>query len=273
MRMPLRTLALAMSAAAACLYLSSYSSGPANRNNDATSSGLRGSACATCHNGGDYGTATTLELLGADGEAVDAYVPDATYTMRVSIGTTTAPGGYGFHVLAVDADVEQAGAFGTPPEDTRLSELRGRTYFEQRRRLSSAIHEIEWIAPEEGTGEVTVYAVGNAVNANGGTSGDEPNEAIVRFAEASASAVDALAWPQGLRVSSAEAGTIRLWPDTAEAAEYDVDVVAFDGRAVALRRVLAKAPLSFSGLTPGVYIIQLTDGDGAVATRTVPVLR
>ena len=120
---------------------------------------------------------------------------------------------------------------------------------------------------------MTVYAVGNAVNGNGGQSGDEPNEATVTFAEASASALLALAWPQALRLSSARAGTIRLLPDTADAEEYSVDVVGIDGRAVAPRRVLAKAPLSFRGLAPGVYVVRVTDARGAVAARMVPVLR
>ena len=271
MRLP--TFSLALAAGAACLYLSSYSSGPAANNNDATSSGLRGSSCGSCHRGGNYGTATTLELLDGTGAAVDAYRPGETYTMRVSIGTSSAPGGFGFHVLAVDADVQQAGTYGTPPTDTRLSELSGRTYFEQRRRLTDATHEIAWTAPAAGTGEVTVYAVGNAVNGNSGTSGDEPDEAIVTFAEAGASAVQRTAWPAGLRAFSPEAGTLKLLPDVAAADNYRVDVVSASGQAVASGRVLAQAPLSFPGLAAGLYVVRLTDGRGAVASRAVPVRR
>ena len=271
--MRLRTPALALAAAAALLYLSSYSSGPARNNVDTTSSGFGGSACGSCHRGGNYATATTLRLLDAAGEAVEAYRPGETYTLRLDIGATGAPGGYGFQLLAIrEADRAQAGAFGEAPANTQLSTLGGRSYFEHRRRLAEATHEIAWTAPEAGTGPVVVYAVGNAVNGNGGTSGDDVDEAVVTFPEATSSPATPTAWPRTLRWSSPAAGALRLWTTDA-AVRGEVSVATMDGRTVA-QSVLANAlPVVVRDLAPGLYAVRLTDAEGRVAARVLPVLR
>ena len=272
--MALRTTALALAAVTAALYLSSYSSGPAGSNGvDATSSGFGRQACGSCHRGGDYGTATALQLLDEAGEAVDAYRPGQTYTVRLDIGTSTAPGGYGFQVLALlEAARTQAGTFGEAPANTSVTELGGRSYFEHRRRLSAATHEIEWTAPEAGSGAVVVYAVGNAVNGTGGTSGDEVDEAVVTFPEAAASALAEMSWPAALRHANPAPGELRLW-STHGATAGEVTVASIGGRTYA-RSVLAKAaPLTVRGLPPGLYAVRLRDGEGRVATRLLPVLR
>ena len=269
--MRLRPLSLALAAGSALLYLSSYSTGPAARGVDATPSGL-GRTCAGCHSGGNFGTNTSITLLDADGGRVGAYVPGETYTLRINIATANDPGGYGFQILAVDSENVQAGVYGQPPADTRTPELTGRTYFEHRRRLTSSTHEIAWIAPPAGTGTVTFYGVGNAVDGTGGTGGDETDEAIVRVGEQGASATAELAWPAAVRVLSPGAGRLEVLPKGADRAAYTVQLVGMDGRGVASRRVLAQAPLAYGGLVPGIYVLRLTDASGAVATRLVPVL-
>ena len=271
--MRLRPLSLTFAALAAALYLSSYSTGPAARGTDATSSGFGRQACGSCHRGGSFGTNTTVALFDADGARVEAYAPGQTYTLRIDIATEVAPGGYGFQVLAVDAAGGSAGAYGDAPADTRTSALGGRTYFEHRRPLASAAHEIAWTAPPAGAGTVTVYGVGNAINRNGGTSGDEVDEAVVSFAEAGASAVAESAWPTDVNASAPGGGTLVVAPPRDPGETYAVGLFALDGRAVASRRVLAQAPLAYGALAPGVYVLRLTDAGGATATRLVPVLR
>ena len=270
--MRLRPLSLTLAALTAALYLSSYSTGPAARNTDATSSGLGGQACGGCHRGGSFGTQTSLTLLDAEGLPQEAYVPGQTYTLRIDIATDAAPGGYGFQVLAIDGANAQAGSYGAAPADTRTSQLEGRTYFEHRRRLSGGAHEIEWTAPAAGTGPVTVYGVGNAVDGNGGTSGDEVVEAVVTLAESGASAIAELAWPTGVRTVARGGGRLEVSIGSGPREAYSVELVGVDGRRVAPRRVLARAPLAYGGLAPGVYVLRLTDGRGATATRMIPVL-
>lgn len=276
--MRLATPSLLLAAALASIYLSSYSTGLAGRGDDGTSSGLAGTACGTCHNGGDYATATALELLDGEGEAVSTYRPGETYTMRVTIATAsaTAPGGYGLQVLAVDADVTQAGAFGDPPVDTKVTSLRGRSYFEHRRRLaaSASVQEIAWTAPAAGTGAVTVYAVGNAVNGNGGTSGDEVDEAIVTFAEEGASATTVeRRWPGDVRAYAQTGGRVRVLREGPATERYTFAIYGLGGGVVASWRVLAQAPQTVTGLAPGLYVVRVVDGGGAVASRMVAVVQ
>ena len=182
----MRTLLLAvLGALATAFVLTSYSSGITSTG-DATGSPLSNRNCAGCHNGGTFGTDTQVRLLDANGAAVASYVPGETYRLQVEIATTTAPGGYGMQAVVLDARDAQAGAFGTPPSGLRVSARGSVDYVDHTRRLPDAVHEIEWRAPAAGTGTVSVYAVGNAVNGNGGTSGDQPDTGSLTVQEAAA---------------------------------------------------------------------------------------
>ena len=182
----MRTLLLAvLGALATAFVLTSYSSGITSTG-DATGSPLSNRNCAGCHSGGTFGTDTQVRLLDANGAAVASYVPGETYRLQVEIATTTAPGGYGMQAVVLDARDAQAGAFGTPPSGLRVSARGGVDYVDHTRRLPDAVHEIEWRAPAAGTGTVSVYAVGNAVNGNGGTSGDQPDTGSLTVQEAAA---------------------------------------------------------------------------------------
>ena len=209
------------------VYLSSYSTGPARGGNDATSSGLGRTLCGSCHRGGDFGTATAVQLLDPGGRPLMAYVPGETYRLRVSIATARRPGGYGLQALIVDGDRAQAGTFGQPPEGLRVTTLDARSYFEHARRLSDSTAEISWTAPAAGTGPVTIYAVGNAVNANGGTSGDQTNETVVTLPEDMGSSLSELA-PVTVSAYSPAAGALVLARDTPAGAGVDYTVTLAD---------------------------------------------
>ncbi len=259
-------------AALTVVYFSSYSTGPARGGVDGTSSGLSNSTkCASCHSGGSFGNVTSFTLLDAEGQAQTSYRPGETYKVRVEIATTTTPGGYGFQLLLIDGQKAQAGTYGTPPANTRISTLGGRNYLEQMRRLSSGTIEADWTAPASGTGTITAYAVGNAVNANGGTSGDQPNEAIVTLTESGPSSTRELLWPAKLAVGQAP-GTILLHGSAGFGeSPYLVELHDLNGRRLR-SEVLAEAGLQLNGLLPGVHILSLIDGEGRRAARLVVVL-
>ncbi len=252
-------------------YLSSYSTGPANGGVDGTSSGLSGSRqCSGCHNGGSFGTKTTFALLDAQGQAQASYRPGETYKLRVDIATATTPGGYGFQVLVIDGQKASAGTYGTAPANAQVSTFGGRNYFEHRRRLTSGTIDIDWTAPAKGTGALNVYAVGNAVNGNGGTSGDQPDEAIVTLTESTASGSHDRVWPAGITVAQS-AGSITLHGDGFGEGPYTVRLIDLEGRMLR-STVLAKADLTMSGLQAGAHVLQLEGEEGLLAARIVVVL-
>jgi hypothetical protein len=154
----------------------SFSSGPARSGNiDRTGSplaGNNGNFCMDCHGGGNFDASVNIELLDGD-TPLNAYVAGQAYTLRITVAAGAGmPGGYGFQSVILDENNQSVGTYGTPPTGTGIESLSGRDYFEHRSRRSENVYEIEWTAPEAGTGTLNVYASGVAVNSNGSNSGD-----------------------------------------------------------------------------------------------------
>ena len=125
--------------------------------------------CQSCHNSGAFNPSTTLELLNETGTtAVTKYEPTKIYTIRVTINAASgAPVGYGFQMIDIrksnDANVKSFVA--AQAAGIQLTTLtNGRVYAEHNARSSSKTFNVKWKAPASGTGIVTFYAVGNAVN-------------------------------------------------------------------------------------------------------------
>ena len=266
--------------------LTAYSTGPTGQVGDATGSPAQTTACSSCHNGGSYEPETELSLLDADGTSQTSYTAGETYTLRVSIAGADEAVGYGFQAVAIDADVEQAGAFGQPPEGTRVSPFGGAEYLEHARRLAEPLVEIDWTAPEAGTGEVTVYAAGNAVN-GGGTSGDNVDLATLVIAEAGAPSVDTAVVDTAVvdTTSAVRLGLPRdAWSAYGSApgrirveAVGEIGVgtraIAFDagGRELARRELAGGSADLDLGSVAGVVVVRLVDPEGRAGTRRVVV--
>lgn len=138
--------------------------------------------CSLCHNNGNFGepaiTFTIADMLG--GPAITEYVPGQTYQVTAVVSETAAntPAAYGFQsvFLSVPENATvpvQAGTLSNGSEGTETTTLAsGRTYAEHGERSSTGEWTFEWTAPAAGTGEVKAYVVGNLVNTNFSTSGD-----------------------------------------------------------------------------------------------------
>ncbi len=167
----LRSISLFAFLGLSLLYLSSYSSGPSGRSEDATGSPLTTTACTTCHNGGNFSPTTAISILDG-GSSVSDYEPGKTYTLQLSTTAENSPSGYGFQAVVLDATNGNAGSFGAAPASFRVSTLNSREYFEHSSSQSSSTVEVEWTAPAAGTGDVTVYVGANAIDGGGSTAGD-----------------------------------------------------------------------------------------------------
>ncbi len=140
--------------------------------------GESGLTCGTCHVGGAF---TTVEALGVfevgTMTPVTTYVPGTTYDVSFGITATTGtPSGYGFQMTALDAANADAGTFqnlGANVQMAAAANVGGRTYVEHGGGTSaSGVFMMQWVAPTAGTGDVTFYYAGNAVDGTGTTGND-----------------------------------------------------------------------------------------------------
>jgi hypothetical protein len=157
------------------------------QNRDFTGSPLSSGTCNNCHGGGNFSPVPVIEVLDG-GTPVTNYVPGQNYIVRLTINSSNFPSGFGFQMVSLDGSDNDGGEFGTAPSGTRTVKVNNRTYFEHSQRQGVNQWDIPWIAPDLGTGDVSMFAVGNAVNANGGTSGDVAATSFITLLEDAGSA-------------------------------------------------------------------------------------
>ncbi len=257
------------------IFNSNSSGAGAVQNADRTGSPVGSGSCATCHSGGDFGTNVSVSLL-KDGETITQYQPGETYTYRVTINASNNPSAFGFQTVALlGSDNTNAGQFGSPPSTTQVTTLDSRQYFEHAARQTSGTIEIEWTAPAEGSGDVKIYAVANAVNNNSSTSGDSPamlNEPLT-ISEAVVSSifnVDRLSVNLQL-YPNPTTDWLNMEVNGASTGAYQMQIIDISGK-VLLRQDLDISEKQFvkgfsvSTFQPGQYFLRLTDGQ-AVASQ------
>ncbi len=137
-----------------------------------------GQSCAACHVAETEGTGS-VEVLGAPMR----YQPNGLYELAVRV-TDPDQAGAGFQLSVETEAGVSAGVFEIiDSQNTALSSNDPRfvthtengylkSVLDWEDESSSATFTVRWRAPEEDLGEVTFYAAGNAVNANGWLDGD-----------------------------------------------------------------------------------------------------
>ena len=133
-----------------------------------------GFTCSNCHGGGTYNPTINITLINSTNQAVTTYTPGVDYIVRLSIIAGSGTPQFGFQMLnSKSSDNSNLNNWGSslPVNVQNILTSGGRNYIEHNARLASGIINIPWTAPGAGTGAVSFYAVGNAVN-GGGTSGD-----------------------------------------------------------------------------------------------------
>lgn len=156
----------------------SSSGGRANAANSGnTGAPGESTTCVTCHNtGGSYNPSLSIQVFSPGTTTpVTAYTPGVTYDMEVMISSVGSPAGFGFQMLALNGSNANAGTWSNPSSNTQISSVGSKSYVEHGVGFTystSNTFTMKWTAPTTGTGNVTFYSSGNAVNGNGGTGGD-----------------------------------------------------------------------------------------------------
>ena len=153
--------------------LSMYtSSGPASPGGNAvTGAPFNGGTCNNCHGGGSFSTTITMQLIDGSNNVVTTYTPGTAYTLRLTKGGSSPR--LGFQATAAfQGSNTNINGWGAMPANVHNVVLGGRNYVEHTTQLNLSVVNIPWTAPASTT-TVVFYAALNAVNNDGGTSGDQ----------------------------------------------------------------------------------------------------
>ncbi|KAA3637973.1 MAG: T9SS C-terminal target domain-containing protein [Bacteroidetes bacterium] len=238
----------------------------------------QGPNCAACHNNGSFNPGLTIELL-EDGNAVAEYVPGQTYTLRYTVEANAgSPNKYGVQsVVLTTSDDANAGTFGDAPSGTRVAPIDDRSYFEHSTGSNDNTFEIEWTAPEEELGDITIYASGIAANGNGTNGGDNGTAATLTVAQTinvSSSSlpellpIDVTIFPNPVK------NVLNLELKSSIQGTYQMDILDIQGTVLASSQIALdfetnRISENVNHLSPGIYLVRITDGQKLVTGKMI----
>ena len=240
----------------------------------------QGIICASCHNGGNFGTALDIAVFDELGNAVVEYTPETTYTVRVTVNADNNPVGYGFQLTALRAPLDATGpdvpTFANPTPNAQIATATSSTnpddptrqYVEHNGISAANVFEVQWTAPAAASGPVSFYSCGNAVNGNGGSNGDAGDCASFELAETITSTENAATALAGIDwlTNPVTDGRVRLGVRSAVPTPATLRLVDGNGRVLVEQQLqLTEAlPHEFAlptGTAAGHYVVQLLVGE------------
>ncbi len=139
------------------------------------SPGSLSSTCNACHSvaGAFTNPQIALSIKDLTGNTVTSYIPGDTFEIEYSITSGGTPSGYGMQSVFLNSSNTNSGdLISTSTANTQLASIsNGREFIEHSGRSSTGVFRGQWVAPTTGTGTVSIYSVGIAVNGSS-TSGD-----------------------------------------------------------------------------------------------------
>ncbi len=143
--------------------------------------------CTGCHDDGAFNSIVFVQVLDTGGVAITHYKPGKLYNAQVSINASgSGLAGYGFQMIALrdTGNIDLDGFSDINPNNYKIATIsNGRTYAEHANISASNTFNVRWTAPTAGTGSVTFYAAGNAVNGNDNSDGDGASNTSLRLFE------------------------------------------------------------------------------------------
>ena len=266
----------------ATFLLMNNSNGPGEEQDaDRTGSPLSSGACnvAGCHDDGVFNPSVSIELL-KDNLPVDKYQPGETYDMKVTITASQGtPSGYGFQAVALSSNDESAGAWSDIPAGMHSITLsNNRTYVEHTTpNTNNNTFECKWTAPQAGTGEVTFYTAGNAVNLDNDVTGDGAKTAQITFTEEDPNSIKTehqffnfTIFPNPVQdVLNIEIGS-------RNSGEFDLQITDINGKIVDMERIQLnegqnEKKFNVNNLPIGFYLIHLRHDEEFVAQKMLKI--
>lgn len=239
--------------------------------------------CSGCHIASPITATMSVSVIDSSGNAVTQYVPGEKYTARVVITPTAGvPKGYGFQMIALKDDGNTDLDGFSDPGNQMVNNYKiatipnGRTYAEHDNISTPNTFNVVWTAPAAGTGNITFYAAGNAVNKNGLNSGDGAAVTTLKLTESLNAATQ-----------NPDAGKIglQLWPNPASSVlhatfrlpgsgNYHLAARDLSGRTIweTVQQLPAgeqQIEIPVSAWTPGIYFVSVSGNEVSANVKVV----
>lgn len=138
-----------------------------------TGSPVGSGLCSNCHSGGSGNTEVNLQATPAF--LGGTYQPNTNYKISITVQNQNF-NHFGFACEILDSLNLDAGTISNPSTGTKIANSpagrKNATHSAPKSGSGAATFEFDWLSPN--SGQVNFYIGANAVNNNGGTSGDKP---------------------------------------------------------------------------------------------------
>lgn len=234
--------------------------------------------CTACHanNGSFSNPQIGIVVKDGSGNTVTSYVPGDTYTLEFNVTSGGTPNGYAMQAVILDAANANVGdLLTTTTANTQLSTIgNGREFVEHQGVNGTGAFIATWEAPVTGTGTVTIYGIGMAVNGTGGTPGDNTSPTTqVALTESPASSIVPL---------HGDESSFDIYPvpnngsfnitNRGEVGPVNLQIFTLEGRAVYEENVLnliGTHSIYCKDLVPGIYIVKIQGENSRQTQRMI----
>lgn len=237
-----------------------------------------GRTCQTCHNSGSFAVTPELTITDSDGNTIaENYLPDATYTVKLTVNSNGTPAGYGFQIVALnaaqDVDGDPVNTWTIPAGSSNLqiaTPANGRQYAEHDGISSSNEFIMEWTAPS--SGDVTFYYGGNAVNNNGASSLDNAIMSSTSFS-LDPTSTNELEKSLSLNIfPNPVSEVMTLQTNAQDSDNYDLFIYDQNGRQVLNQKINIPSgenisPININSFSSGVYNLIISDGKNQITKK------
>jgi len=245
---------------------------------DPNNDGIR-ETCAYCHSDNNFAPSLEIFVTDPNNNKILGYDPGAPYTIHVRINPASGtPAGYGFQMVGlIDANNSGLPSFSNLSANVKeVAGILGRYYYEHKNGASTSNEfTFGWTAPNDGTGSVTFYSSGNAVNKNGSSSGDGSANSKLTLTEGLILANQAPISLANVRVmGNPSIDNIQLVIDTKNTTDATISLFDMNGQKVVAnqKQFVAgtnKVQLDASHVKQGVYILSIKTSLGQITKKVL----
>lgn len=243
------------------ILLSSSSNGRAFfANSGNTGAPSESTTCRSCHGTG-FGTTVSVTVKDTSGNSVSQYKPGDTLDVEFKVNTSSGfPSRYGFQAVTLTSSNGAYNNWDSPSSNTRKASVGTRSYVEHNGTSSTSTFNSKWVAPTAGTGTITFYVGGAAVNNNGSTGGDGGNTTSLSLTENLTTSIEEISTKDDAKIyPNPVYDEMRIQFKNPTKKKTDIEITDVSGRLLLEQNIASDGneytSVNVSGLERGLYIM------------------